>query len=67
MAKLLGQSASFVIAAGMRSVTDGSGPTICVLAAGPLVGAVIIARLFPETSRRELTDVAEQAAVAPVL
>lgn len=66
MAKLLGQAASFAIAAALLTVTHRSDVTIGVLVLGPLAGAVLIAGLVPETSRRELTDVAVEAPPAVV-
>ena len=63
MAKLLGQSASFALAAGLLTLTNRLETTVLVLVAGPLVGAVLIAAYLPETSRRELADL---AAAGPV-
>jgi MFS family permease len=65
MAKLLGQSASFAIAAALLTVTQRPTVTIAVLLVGPLTGAVLIALFIPETSRRELVDVAEVADLTP--
>jgi MFS family permease len=56
MAKLLGQSASFAIAAALLTITRRPEVTISVLVIGPIVGAFLIARFFPETSNRELED-----------
>ncbi|HET7531397.1 MAG TPA: MFS transporter [Mycobacteriales bacterium] len=62
MAKLVGQSASFALAAALLTATHRTSTTIEVLVVGLLAAAVIIAVALPETSRRELTDV---AALAP--
>jgi len=58
MAKLLGQSASFALAGTLVAETHRTSSSIAVLVAGPVVAACIIAFAVPETSRRELTDVA---------
>ena len=57
IAKLLGQSASFAIAAALLIVTNRPDVTIGVLVIGPIIGAFLIAMFFPETSNRELEDV----------
>jgi len=62
IAKLLGQSASFAIGAALLTVTHRSSTTVSVLIIGPLLGALLIAFLLPETSRRELTDLVPLAA-----
>ena len=56
IAKLLGQSASFAIAAALLTITNRTSTTIAVLVIGPIIGAVLIALFFPETSNRELED-----------
>ena len=56
IAKLLGQSASFAIAAALLTITRRPEVTISVLVIGPLAGAVLIGLFFPETSNRELED-----------
>lgn len=56
IAKLLGQSASFAIAAALLTVTNRTSTTIAVLVIGPVVGAILIGLFFPETSNRELED-----------
>ncbi len=58
MAKLLGQSASFAVSAGLLTVTSRPDTTIEVLLAGPLIGAALIAWGVPESSRTELADLA---------
>jgi MFS transporter, putative metabolite:H+ symporter len=58
IAKLMGQSASFALSAVLLAVTDSSSATVGVLVIGPVVAAVIIGVALPETSRRELTDLA---------
>jgi hypothetical protein len=58
MAKLLGQSASFAVAAGLLAATHRTSVTVAVLVTGPVVAAAIILLAVPETSRRELTDLA---------
>jgi len=57
IAKLLGQSASFAVAAALLTVTRRPDVTISVLVIGPVIGAFLIARFFPETSNRELEDI----------
>jgi len=56
IAKLLGQSASFAVAAALLTVTHRPEVTISVLVIGPIIGAILIAMFFPETSNRELED-----------
>jgi MFS family permease len=56
IAKLLGQSASFAIAAALFTITKRLEVTISVLSVGPLIGAFLIGMFFPETSNRELED-----------
>jgi hypothetical protein len=56
IAKLLGQSASFAIAAALLTITKRLEVTIGVLVVGPLIGAFLIGMFFPETSNRELED-----------
>jgi MFS transporter, putative metabolite:H+ symporter len=58
MAKLLGQSASFGLAGVLLLATDRTSVTVAVLVAGPVLAAGIIVAALPETSRRELTDLA---------
>lgn len=58
IAKLLGQSASFALSAALLAATDSSATTVAVLVVGLVLAAVIIGVALPETSRRELTDVA---------
>lgn len=58
MAKLLGQSASFALAAVLLSATHRTSVTVAVLVIGPVVAAGIVVLAVPETSRRELTDLA---------
>jgi hypothetical protein len=57
IAKLLGQSASFALAAAVLTLSNDPDLTIVVLVTGPVAGAVLIALFIPETSRRELADV----------
>lgn len=64
IAKLLGQSASFAVSAVLLATTHRSSVTVAVLVIGPVIAAVIIGVALPETSRRELTDLA--VAPAPV-
>ena len=52
MFTVVGQSASFVLAC--RSTPAAAWRALLILAAGPLIGAVLIAVWFPETSGREL-------------
>ena len=61
IAKLMGQSASFALSAVLLAATDSSSMTVGVLVVGPVVAAVIIGVALPETSRRELTDLAVAA------
>lgn len=58
MAKLLGQSASFAVAGVLLSVTHRTSTTVGVLVTGPVLAACLIGAFLPETSRRELTDLA---------
>jgi hypothetical protein len=58
IAKLMGQSASFAVSAVLLAATDSSSVTVAVLVVGPVIAAVIIGVALPETSRRELTDLA---------
>lgn len=69
MAKLLGQSASFAVAGALLAATHRQSFVVSVLVTGPVLAAVIIAGWLPETSRRELADLAGSggtAAVTPV-
>jgi putative MFS transporter len=59
VAKLFGQSASFAISAALLAWSSDPDLTITVLVAGPIIGAVLIAWLIPETSGRELADVVD--------
>ena len=58
MAKLAGQCASFIGSALLIRSVGHSGLVVGVLAIGPLLAAVIVARAFPETSGQELADTA---------
>jgi Na+/melibiose symporter-like transporter len=58
IAKLLGQSASFALSAALLAATDSSSATVAVLVVGPVLAAGVIGVALPETSRRELTDLA---------
>ena len=58
VAKLIGQSASFALAGVLLLQTHSTSSTVGVLVVGPVVAAVIIGLAVPETSRRELVDVA---------
>jgi putative MFS transporter len=58
IAKLLGQSASFALSAALLAATGSSAVTVGVLVVGLAIAAVIIGVALPETSRRELTDLA---------
>lgn len=59
-ATVVGSSAG-LLAAGAMSGEIGIGPAIAVLGAGPLLAAVITARWFPETARRELEETAAES------
>jgi MFS transporter, putative metabolite:H+ symporter len=61
IAKLLGQSASFALSAALLAATGSSATTVAVLVVGLVLAAGIIGVALPETSRRELTDVAVAA------
>lgn len=58
MAKLAGQCASFIGSAILIRSVGHSGLVVGLLAIGPLIAAVIVARAFPETSGQELADTA---------
>ena len=58
MAKLIGQCASFIGSAVLIRSIGHSGLVVALLAIGPLVAAVLVARKFPETSGQELADTA---------
>jgi predicted MFS family arabinose efflux permease len=51
---VIGQSASFVLAGILIHAGGGLARAVVILAIGPLIGAVLIAAGFPETSGREL-------------
>lgn len=51
---VIGQSASFLLAAWLIGVTGSLARSVAVLASGPLVALVIVAVGFPETASREL-------------
>jgi MFS transporter, putative metabolite:H+ symporter len=58
MAKLAGQCASFIGSAVLIRSIGHSGLVVGLLAIGPLVAALLVARVFPETSGQELADTA---------
>jgi putative MFS transporter len=58
MAKLAGQCASFVVSAVLIRSIGHSGLVVALLAIGPTIAAVVVARRFPETSGQELADTA---------
>lgn len=64
MAKLMGQSASFALAGVLLTTTHRTSVTVSILVAGPVLAAAIIAVGLPETSRRELVDVARSGGSA---
>jgi purine-cytosine permease-like protein len=64
IAKLLGQSASFALGAALLTLTHRPDVTVAVLVVGPLTGAVLIAMSIPETSGRELADLAVRPVAA---
>jgi hypothetical protein len=51
--------ASFLLSAVLLRATGSPGRVVLMLALGPLLAAVSIAALFPETSGRELEDEAD--------
>ena len=58
MAKLAGQCASFIGSAVLIRSIGHSGVVVGLLAIGPSIAAVLVARAFPETSGQELADTA---------
>lgn len=58
MSKLVGQCASFVVSAILIRSIGHSGLVVALLAIGPAIAAVVVARKFPETSGQELADTA---------
>jgi putative MFS transporter len=58
MAKLVGQCVSFLASAILIRSVGHSGLVVGLLAIGPLMAAVLVARVFPETSGQELEDTA---------
>jgi putative MFS transporter len=58
MAKLIGQCASFIGSAVLIRAIGHSGLVVGLMAVGPLIAAVLVARKFPETSGQELADTA---------
>ncbi len=57
VAKLVGQFSSFVLAGALITLTGTQSNAVAVLAAGPVLGAVLVAWRFPETGGRELEEV----------
>lgn len=62
LAQVLGQSSSFLVASGLLALTDSLSTTVAVLCCGPLLGAVLVLRAYPETAGRALDP--ELAAVS---
>jgi len=58
VATVVGQSASFALASLLIHVAGGLSHAVVILCIGPLLGAVLIARRFPETSGRTLEAIA---------
>jgi MFS family permease len=67
MARLVGQCASFVLSAVLLRTSGHPGLVVAILAVGPLAASVLVARLFPETSRQELADAAAVPGVPEVM
>lgn len=59
VAKLVGQFCSFAFASALITATGSQSRAVAVLAAGPVLAAVLIATAFPETGGRELDEVVE--------
>ena len=65
--KLTGNCVSFVIAAGLLTLTGSFGTAAALLAAGPLLAAILVATMFPETGGRELEELTGEEALATAL
>ncbi len=61
VARVLGQSTSFVLGAVLIDVTGELSTTSLILGAGPLLALLIIWVAFPETKGRELEDITGEA------
>ena len=57
-AKYVGQSTSFLVAGALIGGAGNLPRAVLILSGGPLVAALLIAVLFPETGGRELEDIA---------
>lgn len=60
IARLVGQFFSFALASAFIALTGTQANAVAILTVGPLAGAVLIARFFPETGGRDLEDVAAE-------
>jgi putative MFS transporter len=56
-AKYVGQSTSFLVAGALIAGAGNLPRAVLILSGGPLVAALLIAALFPETGGRELEDI----------
>lgn len=63
---ILGRTASLGLAAGLLQLTD-QPLTITVLAIGPIIAVVLVARLFPDTHGRELEETSGEVPATPIL
>jgi len=65
VATVSGQSASFLLAALLISMTGSLARSVAVLSAGPALGLVLVATRFPETAGRELQESAAGLEAGP--
>jgi MFS family permease len=67
-ARYVGQSTSFLVAGALIGGAGNLPKAVLILSGGPLVAAVLVATLFPETGGRELEDITPAVAASdPVL
>jgi MFS family permease len=65
IASVIGQTASFLLAAVLIGVTGSLARSVAVLAAGPLLALVLVVVGFPETASRELEDTSAEFGRGP--
>ncbi|MEX0875334.1 MAG: MFS transporter [Actinomycetota bacterium] len=64
IARVAGQSASFVFGSLLIDATGELSTTAVILGVGPLLGLILIAVMFPETKGRELEEISGEAPLA---
>jgi hypothetical protein len=68
MTAMAGSVVGLAAAGRMADAFGSFGPTMAILAVGPLLMALLIATMFPETAHRELEDInpEDQGVSAPL-